>query len=70
MKTLQIVTDRLAISLSFLCLMHCLALPLLLVTLPSLTVLNLENELFHVGMVAFVIPTSLYALTLGCKKHQ
>lgn len=70
MKVLQTYTDKAAIGLSFLCLAHCLALPLLLVLLPSLTVLNLENELFHVGLVAIVIPTSLYALTLGCRKHQ
>ena len=70
MKTLQAYTDKAAISLSFLCLAHCLILPLLLVTLPSLTVLNLDNELFHAGMVVLVIPTSLYALGLGCKKHQ
>ncbi len=70
MKTLQNYTDRAAISLSFLCLAHCLILPLLLVILPSLTVLNLDNEMFHLGMVVFVIPTSLYALTLGCRKHQ
>ncbi|WP_461538577.1 MerC domain-containing protein [Spongorhabdus nitratireducens] len=70
MKALQTYTDKAAIGLSFLCLAHCLALPLILVMLPSLTVLNLENELFHLGMVVIVVPTSLYALTLGCKKHK
>ena len=32
--------------------------------------LPLPPESFHFWMVMAVIPTSLYALTLGCKKHQ
>ena len=53
-----------------LCAIHCLLLPLLLVALPSLDVLNLQDEAFHFWMLAAVIPTSIYALTIGCKKHQ
>ena len=71
MKTSQSYTDRAAVGLSFLCLMHCLALPLLLALLPGVTILShFDNEIFHLGMVVLVIPTSLYALTLGCKQHQ
>lgn len=64
------LTDKLAISLSFLCAMHCLVVPLIAVFLPSLVALNLENEAFHTWMVILVLPTSLYALTLGCKQHK
>ena len=70
MKTAQVFTDKLAISLSLMCTLHCLALPVLLVLLPSLTILQLDNEAFHIGMVALVIPCSVYALTLGCRQHQ
>ncbi|WP_062262149.1 MerC domain-containing protein [Endozoicomonas arenosclerae] len=70
MKTLLTYTDKAAITLSFLCLLHCLSLPVLLAILPSVTALNLENEMYHIAMVLIVIPTSLYALTLGCKQHQ
>lgn len=70
MKLLHISTDKLAISLSMLCALHCLAFPLLLALLPSIAALPLEQEIFHLWMVMTVIPTSIYALTLGCKKHK
>ncbi|WP_096085116.1 MerC domain-containing protein [Agaribacterium haliotis] len=70
MKNPSIVADKLAISLSFLCTLHCLAMPLMLILLPSLAALHLDNEAFHLWMVAAVLPTSIYALTMGCKKHK
>ncbi|MBU2884358.1 MerC domain-containing protein [Gilvimarinus agarilyticus] len=70
MKTAQALTDKLAIGLSLACAIHCLTLPLLLVLLPSLAALQLDHETFHVWMVAAVIPSSLFALTLGCKQHR
>lgn len=70
MKTLQSFTDKTAISLSFLCTIHCLAMPLLVVLLPSLAALPLEEEAFHLWMVFIVVPVSIYALTMGCKNHK
>ncbi|SET25046.1 MerC domain-containing protein [Thalassotalea agarivorans] len=70
MKLLSTSLDKWAISFSMLCVLHCLAVPLLLILVPSMSVLPLENEAFHIGMVIAVIPTSLFALTLGCKKHK
>ena len=52
------------------CAIHCLALPLLLILLPSIAALQLDNEAFHLWMVVAVLPTSIYALTLGCKQHK
>ncbi|MBO9490594.1 MerC domain-containing protein [Endozoicomonas sp. G2_1] len=69
MKLLPISGDKLAIGFSMVCVAHCLAFPLLAVLLPSVTALPMEGETFHLWMVLAVIPTSLYALTLGCKKH-
>lgn len=66
----QTATDKTAISLSLLCTFHCLATPLLIALLPVLSGLSLENEAFHLWMVVIVLPISLYALTMGCKKHQ
>ena len=70
MKALSIYSDKAAISLSLLCTLHCLATPILLILLPSFAVLPIEGELFHLLMIIAVIPISLYALTLGCKKHK
>jgi len=70
MNNLQSTTDKMAISLSALCAIHCLVLPLLVVSLPSLSALPLQDEMFHIWMVVAVIPISIYALTMGCKKHK
>lgn len=70
MNTLQLFSDKLAISLSLLCAIHCLFFPVLIVLLPSITALQLNEEAFHVWMLWAVIPTSVYALTIGCKQHQ
>ena len=64
------VTDKLAISISLLCAIHCLFTPLLLLALPSVAALQLDNEAFHFWMVIAVLPTSTYALFMGCKQHR
>jgi len=38
--------------------------------LPTVKSLQLDNEAFHIWMLLAVLPTSLYALTLGCKQHK
>lgn len=38
--------------------------------LPSILVLPFSEEFFHFWMVVFVLPVSVYALTMGCKKTQ
>ncbi len=64
------LSDQAAIGLSGLCTLHCLALPLVLTLLPSALAITLGSEAFHLAMIAAVIPTSVYALTVGCKQHQ
>ena len=63
-------TDRLAISLSALCVMHCLLTPLLIVFLPSILAIQLENEAFHRALLLIVIPTSVFSLVVVCKQHK
>ena len=70
MKTQQAVTDKMAIGLSVACAIHCLVLPILILMLPTITALKLDNEAFHLWMVVAVIPCSIYALFLGCKQHN
>lgn len=64
------ITDKVAISLSSLCVIHCFLTPLLLVSVPSLAILGLDSEWFHIWMVIGVLPISLYGLKLGCKQHK
>ena len=70
MKTVQAITDKLAIGLSLMCAIHCLAITSLIALLPSLVALGLDNEVFHFWMIVVVLPSSVYALTLGCKQHK
>lgn len=70
MRIGQAVTDKFAVGLSLVCLIHCLVAPFILIAVPSLGSLMLDSESFHLWMVVAVIPTSIYALTLGCKKHK
>lgn len=67
---IQTLTDKLAIGLSLLCAAHCLAFPLLMIWVPSIAALQLDGEAFHLWMLIAVIPTSVYALTMGCRKHK
>lgn len=65
------MTDKTAVVLSFFCVLHCLALPLLLVALPSIsTLINFENEIFHMGLILAVVPISLFAIISGYLYHR
>lgn len=59
-----------AIALSALCLVHCLALPLLAVLLPVLATGPLADERLHLWLLAAVVPTSLIAFWLGVRRHR
>lgn len=70
MKLSSVATDKVAISLSMLCLLHCLAVPLLIAVVPSVAAMAFTDESFHLWLVLAVFPTSIYALTMGCKRHK
>ncbi len=60
--------DGAAVGLSALCLIHCLALPLLVAGLPFLAQFS-EGHL-HAQMLVVVIPLSVVALGLGFRHHR
>jgi hypothetical protein len=63
--------DTAAIGISALCVAHCLLLPIGLSLLPSLAIMGiLSDELFHSLLVVLILPTSLVALSLGCRLHR
>ena len=69
MQQIIVIMDRLAISLSFLCMAHCLLLPFAVLVLPILGASFLEGETFHYWLLFLVVPTSVFSLWLGCRKH-
>lgn len=62
--------DGLALTLSTICLVHCLALPVTLTLLPTLGAGVLEHDDFHRLMLYVGLPTSLLALGIGCRRHR
>ena len=62
--------DGFAILLSGTCMLHCLALPLLVTVFPIVQGSLLEEQYFHLIMLVLILPTSLIALTVGCRKHK
>lgn len=70
MSNSRALGDKLSISLSMLCAIHCLATPVLIVVLPTAFAIHLEGESFHLFMAAVVIPLSAATLFMGCSQHR
>lgn len=64
-----LIVDSLAILLSGVCVVHCMALPLLIVLLPVLGNVFCD-ERFHVGMLCLLLPLASYSLFSGYGKHK
>lgn len=61
--------DRIAITLSTICIVHCLAMPVLVAALPVLAVAFGTDGHFHALMLWLVVPTSALGFGLGYKVH-
>jgi hypothetical protein len=62
--------DGAAASVSLLCLVHCLALPLLIAALPALSQVLAVPEGFHRGVALLALPASAVALLSGFRRHR
>ena len=62
--------DRIAIALSTVCIVHCLAMPLLVAVLPIAAISLGENAHFHSLMLWLVVPTSAVGFGLGFRVHR
>ncbi len=69
-NSLQIFMDRVAITGSAICLLHCIAMPIFLIIFPSSISVLLQDEKFHHLMIWLVVPSSLLAVVIGCRKHK
>ena len=68
-QAININYDKIAISFSVVCALHCLLLPIAVIFLPSISATFFGTEDFHKTLLYFVIPSSIIALSLGCKMH-
>ena len=68
-QAVNINYDKIAISFSVVCALHCLLLPIIVIFLPAISATFVGSEDFHKILLYFVIPSSIIALSLGCKMH-
>lgn len=50
--------------------LHCFALPVMVTLFPILQGSLLDEAYFHLIMLVVILPTSLIALTIGCRRHK
>jgi hypothetical protein len=63
------VIEGAAVSASLLCLVHCLALPFLLLLLPGIIGMFAQSAAFHYAALALVVPSALAAFSFGYRRH-
>ena len=61
--------DRLGITLSVVCLVHCLTLPLAIAALPLVAAQWLHTSAFHAVMALALLPVALLAVVPGLRLH-
>lgn len=62
--------DRVAIVLSTICIVHCLAMPFVIALLPVAALAFGGDGHFHTLMLWFVVPTSILGFGLGVRVHR
>jgi hypothetical protein len=62
--------DRVAIALSTICIVHCLAMPFVIAVLPVAAFTFGGDGHFHSLMLWFVVPTSVLGFALGFRVHR
>ncbi|GAA6183094.1 MULTISPECIES: MerC domain-containing protein [Alteromonadaceae] len=71
MTKIQQISDKVAVGLSLLCVVHCLFFPILLIIMPPLSGLFAINDaLFHRWLLFAVVPISVIALIMGYFHHR
>ena len=66
----QLLTDKLAISLSAICVLHCLFMPSFLILSSWFAAFSIDNEFIHYAILTVAIPVSAFALIKGFKNHK
>ena len=63
-------SDKLSICLSLCCILHCIALPVIILMIPSFASLWINNEKVHVILVLLAVPISLFAMAKSLRVHH
>ena len=68
-KTQQ-TSDKLAMTLSVICVIHCFFVPSFLILGAGYLSFAIDNEFIHKLIVLLAIPISIFALSIGYKNHK
>lgn len=66
----QLLTDKLAMSLSAICVLHCLFMPSFLILSSWYAAFSINNEFVHYAILLAAVPVSAYALIRGYFNHD
>ena len=64
------ISDKLSICLSICCIMHCIALPVIILMIPSISSFWINDENVHIVLVILAVPISLFAMGKSLKVHH
>ena len=67
---MQLFTDKIAISLSTICVLHCLFMPSFLILSSWFVAFSVNNEFVHYSILFAAVPVSAYALMKGYLNHN
>lgn len=67
---LQRFTDYTSLSLAGICAIHCFLTPVALILFPVVGSTFFSEEIFHELMLLLVVPASVVAIFLGCRRHK
>ncbi len=67
---MQRILDNFGLTISAACAIHCILLPILLILSPYIELTFFTSHGFHESLMYFILPTSIIAFTLGCKRHN
>ena len=66
----QLMSDKLAMTLSFACTIHCFFVPSFIILTSGLLSFSLDNEFIHYLILFLAVPISCYALISGYFNHK
>ena len=64
---MQKIIDNLGITISSVCAIHCLFLPMIFLIAPYSFLASHE---FHEALIYFILPCAFIAFVLGCRRHK
>ncbi len=64
---MQKIIDNLGITISSVCAIHCLFLPMIFLIAPYSFLASHE---FHEALIYFILPCAFVAFVLGCRRHK